>query len=114
MKLLIAGSRSVTDFDFTPYVSTDTDLIISGGARGIDRIAERYADEKGISKLVLRPNYRLYGKAAPIKRNEVMVALADALIIVWDGVSRGTKYTLEYAKKKGKPVTLVLYEKKDK
>lgn len=114
MKLLIAGSRSVTDFDFTPYVPPDTDLIISGGARGIDRIAEQYADEKGISKLVLRPKYHLYGKGAPIKRNEVMVALADTLVIVWDGVSRGTKYTLEYAKKKGKPVTLVLYEKKDK
>ena len=69
MKLLIAGSRSITEFDLTGRVGADVELIICGGAKGIDLVAERYADKKRISKLVLYPNYSLYGRAAPLKRN---------------------------------------------
>ena len=39
MKLLIAGSRSIEAFDLTEYVPSDVDLIITGGANGIDKIA---------------------------------------------------------------------------
>ena len=108
MKLLIAGSRSIKEFDFEKYVPKATDLIITGGANGIDNLAERYADKKRISKLVLRPQYNLYGKGAPIKRNEKMVELCDAALIIWDGYSAGTSYTLNYANKVGKAVILVL------
>lgn len=55
MKLLIAGSRSITNFDISPYIPPDTDLIISGGAGGVDTLAESYADKHRISKLILRP-----------------------------------------------------------
>ncbi len=111
MKLLIAGSRSIKDFDLSEYVTEDVDLIICGGADGIDRIAENYADKKRISKLVLRPRYELYGRTAPLKRNEQMVDMADAVLIVWDGVSRGTAYTVSYAKKCLKPLTLIILKK---
>ena len=57
MKLLIAGSRSISDFDLTEYIPDDTELIISGGAKGVDTIAEKYADKHKISKLILYPNY---------------------------------------------------------
>lgn len=73
MKLLIAGSRSIVDFDLSDYVSPETELIISGGAEGVDSLAERYADQHRISKLILRPRYELYGHAAPLKRNSLMV-----------------------------------------
>lgn len=107
MKLLIVGSRSIKEFDLSPYVSKEVDTIISGGADGIDSLAEKYADLKHISKYILRPNYELYGKAAPIRRNEQMVDLADSVLIVWDGASKGTHYTIKYAKKMKKPLTLV-------
>ena len=45
MKLLIAGSRSIKDFNLEEYVPTNVTLIISGGAGGIDALAEKYADE---------------------------------------------------------------------
>ena len=45
MKLLIAGSRSIENFDLTNYIPPETDLIISGGAKGIDEIAENFADQ---------------------------------------------------------------------
>ena len=41
MKLLIVGSRSIADFDLSPYIPKDVDTIISGGACGIDRLAEQ-------------------------------------------------------------------------
>ena len=50
MKLLIIGSRGILDFDISPYIPDDTDLIISGGATGIDSIAEAYADSHRLSK----------------------------------------------------------------
>lgn len=107
MKLLIAGSRSITDFDFTKYIPPETELIICGGAKGIDTAAENFADKKKISKLVLRPNYSLYGKAAPLKRNEVMVNLAERVLIIWDGKSKGTQYTIKYAEIMKKDITVI-------
>lgn len=107
MKLLVAGSRSINSFDLSPYITSDIDTIISGGASGIDNIAEQYADSHRISKYIIRPRYELYGRGAPFKRNEQMVDAANAVLIIWDGKSKGTEYTLNYAKKMNKPVTLV-------
>ena len=107
MKLLIAGSRGITEYDLAPYISADTDLIISGAAKGVDTIADQYADSKRISKLILRPRYDLYRRAAPIKRNERMVELCDSVFIIWDGKSKGTKRTIDYAAKFGKPVRVI-------
>lgn len=110
MRILIVGSRSIEEFDLSKYVPKSTELIISGGASGVDLIAEKYADKNKISKLILRPKYELYGRAAPLKRNEIMVDLADEVLIIWDGKSRGTKYTADYAVKKNKKVKLIIVE----
>ena len=107
MKLLIVGSRNITEFDLTPYVPTNVDTIITGGAEGVDTIAENYADRHRLSKYILRPSYNIYGRVAPLKRNEQMVDMADAVLVIWDGQSKGTKHTLNYSSKKNKPITLV-------
>ena len=107
MKLLIAGSRRIKKFDLEKYVPKETSLIISGGAGGVDNLAELYADKKHISKLILRPQYNLYGKGAPLKRNEKMVELCDCALIIWDGRSKGTEYTIKYANKIEKRVILI-------
>ena len=108
MKLLIAGSRSIENFDLTNYIPPETDLIISGGAKGIDEIAENFADQHKISKLIIYTRYDIYGKAAPLKRNEKMVDLADQILIIWDGISHGTKHTVSYAQKKNKNIVLLI------
>ncbi len=107
MKLLIVGSREITDFDISGYVPEGVELIISGGASGVDTIAEKYADKHRISKLILHPNYSKYGKGAPIVRNKQMVDIVDRAIIIWDGKSRGTAQTIEYAKKVGLDYVLI-------
>ena len=107
MKLLIAGSRSIADFDLSPYVPAGTHAVISGGAGGIDSLAERFADAHRLSKFIVRPRYDLYGRAAPLRRNEQMVDMADAVLVIWDGKSKGTRYTVEYTKKTNNPLVLV-------
>ncbi len=111
MKLLIAGSRKIKDFDLSPYVPDDVELIISGGAEGVDTLGEQFADRKRISKLIMHPQYGRYGKKyAPLKRNEEMVALADEVLVIWDGISKGSAHTVEYAKKQKKPVRVILFD----
>ena len=107
MKLLVVGSRKIKDFDLSTYISADVDIIISGGAEGIDRLAEQYADSNRLSKFILRPQYKRYGRSAPLKRNREMVEMADSVLVIWDGSSKGTLYTLEYTKKINKPLILV-------
>lgn len=112
MKLLIVGSRSIKDFDMGKYIPKDTSLIISGGADGIDALAEKYADEHKLSKLILRPRYDLYGKSAPLKRNEQMVDEADSVLVIWDGISKGTMFTINYSKKTKKHLILIVHDNK--
>lgn len=107
MKLMIAGSRGIKSFDISPYVPEEVELIICGGAAGIDAIAEDFADQNKISKLVIYPNYKRYGRYAPLKRNDKMVEIADEILVVWDGDSRGSEYTIKLAEKSGKKLTVV-------
>ncbi len=107
MKLLIAGSRSITEFDLEKYNTEDIDTILSGGACGIDTLAEKFADKNKLSKIILRPKYNSYGKRAPLKRNEELVHMADEVLIVWDGKSKGTLHTINYAKKLNKKMKIL-------
>ncbi len=108
MKVAIIGSRGITDADLSKYIPPEADLIISGGARGVDALAEKYADERGIEKLIIRPDYDLYGKKAPLIRNRIIVDSADLVIALWDGESRGTAYTVSYAQQMGVPCKLYM------
>lgn len=103
MRVAIIGSRSLK-VDIEKYIPQGTTEIVSGGAKGIDYLAEVWADANGIPKIIIYPEYLKYGKNAPLIRNELIVDAADMVIAVWDGESRGTKYTVEYAKKVGKNV----------
>ena len=69
MKIAIIGSRGINAVDFAEYAS-DCDEIVSGGAVGIDSCAAEYAKNNGIKLSVFTPEYKLYGKAAPIVRNK--------------------------------------------
>lgn len=108
MKLLIAGSRGITSFDLSPYITEEVDTILTGGAKGIDTIAEEYADSHGIKKTIIKPQYDRYGKGAPMVRNKELVNLCDKALIIWDGVSKGTKFTADFAKKMNKEVTVII------
>lgn len=105
MKVAIVGSRNL-NIDISKYIPEGVTEIISGGANGIDTLAEKYADMTGIPKRIFRPEYGRYGKAAPLIRNRLIVNACDMVVAIWDGESRGTKFTVDYAYKVGKPVKI--------
>ena len=90
------------------FVKNETELIISGGAAGVDKEAVAYADSHGISKLILRPNFIKHGEDAMLFRNRRMLELCDRAVIIWDGSTNGTKQLLDHASKTDKDVTLVI------
>lgn len=108
MRVAIVGSRGITSIDLSQFVPSDCTLIVSGGARGVDTIAEQYAHEHHIQTLIIKPDYERYGRSAPIRRNDIIVDNADLILAFWDGESRGTKYTIDYAKKTGKPIKVFI------
>ena len=80
---------------------------MSGGAIGADTYARDFARKKGLKLIEFFPNYEKYGKIAPLVRNKLIVEECDCLIAFWDGKSRGTKFTLDYAKERNKPVKII-------
>lgn len=109
--LAIVGSRSFTDYtllkntldDLYPDKKVITE-IVSGGARGADMLAERYAREHGIRMIRLRPQWggtgnKVYNPRAGFERNEQIVKRADHVIAFWDGKSTGTLNSINHAKR---------------
>lgn len=105
MKVIIAGGREITDYDLVLKAvlnaGFDITAVVSGGARGVDAMGERFAEEAGIQLFKFPADWDKHGRAAGPIRNQVMGDFADALIAIWDGQSRGTKHMIDYATKKG-------------
>lgn len=111
MKLAIVGSRSLNDYETVKNavnsLCTEVTEIVSGGARGVDSFAERYASEHSIPTVIFKPDWAKYGKRAGFIRNKDIVARADFVLAVWDGESRGTLDSINHARKLGKHVQIV-------
>ena len=67
-------------------------------------LASLYAMSNGIDFTEYPADWKTHGKRAGFLRNIEMVDTADAVIAIWDGVSRGTKHSIDYARKQGKEV----------
>lgn len=104
MKVAIAGSRNLNLEIPEKCIPKSTTLIISGGARGIDKCARAYAKSHGIKMLEILPEYDLYGRRAPLKRNDLILGMADIAVVFWDGKSRDTKYVIDKCKELSMPV----------
>lgn len=111
MKVIVAGSRGIMDYSIVEKAISDSGFeiteVVSGGARGVDQLGERWAREHAVAIRQFLPDWNTHGKSAGFIRNDLMVKYADALVICWDGSSRGTKHTLAQALKKGIPVHLL-------
>jgi YspA, cpYpsA-related SLOG family len=105
MKTIIAGSRTVESYDdiirAIEAAGWRPTLVISGTARGADRLGERWARENNVPLRQMPADWDRYGKRAGYLRNSAMLEHADALIALWDGQSRGTRHMIETAKDKG-------------
>lgn len=105
MRVIIAGSRTIEDYGVVLKAieasGFEITRVISGHAKGVDRIGESYAYFKKIPCDVFEANWSQNGRAAGVIRNREMADNAEALIAVWDGFSKGTLNMIEIARNKG-------------
>ena len=116
MRIIIAGSRDINSFEIVeraflnsqPHPFDDISVIVSGCARGVDRIGEKIAEKYNIMVKRFPANWDKFGKTAGYKRNVEMAEFADGLIAVWDGSSRGTNHMIDVMNRENKPVYIEL------
>lgn len=110
MKVAIIGSRNLGVIGLENILPDNVTEIVSGGAKGVDTCARAYAQTNGIKLTEFLPDYKRYGRGAPLKRNLEIIAYADVILAFWDGTSRGTKYVIDNCRKQGVPVKVYLYK----
>ncbi|MDR2533119.1 MAG: DUF2493 domain-containing protein [Oscillospiraceae bacterium] len=103
MKVAVIGSRGLVVPNLGDFLPPDTTEIVSGGAKGVDTSAREYAQAHGIKLTEFLPDYKTYGKTAPLKRNLAIIANAQTVLAFWDGESRGTKYVIDNCRKNNAP-----------
>lgn len=118
-KVIVAGSRNFNDYQLLKtkldyYLSRkvaagESIVIISGTANGADTLGELYATEKRYAIKRYPANWNKYGKRAGYIRNEEMAKDADAAIIFWDGISKGSAHMIDIAKSKKLSLKVVRY-----
>ena len=82
--------------------------IVSGGALGIDTIAEQYAETHGIPSKIFLADWQEKGKQAGFIRNNEIWEYADEGVAFWDGKSKGTAHSFQLAKRHKK--TLIVFQ----
>ena len=110
MKVAVVGSRLLNVPDLQKYLPHQLTEIVSGGAAGVDRCAREYAQQNQIPLTEFLPQYDRYRRAAPIKRNEQLVAYADCVIAFWDGQSKGSLSSIQYALRAHKELHVYILE----
>jgi hypothetical protein len=114
MRVAIVGSRKFKRLDLVRQrvrelarVYDDSLVIVSGGASGVDTAAEYEARKLGIPVTVHIAEWKFYGRRAGPIRNARIVDDSDIVIAFWDGQSRGTKSSMNFARSMVKPLEVV-------
>ena len=122
MRVIIAGSRTITDLLELEKAITASGIfldngsiteVICGNAQGADEVGKLYAAFHNIPIKYFLPDWKAYGKAAGPIRNSQMAENADALILLWDGKSKGSQDMLNKANAKGLKVYVHLVPKEE-
>ena len=120
MKAVVAGGRDFKDYkllketldSFQQEYGNITE-VVSGGARGSDKLGEQYANENNIPIKRFVPDWEGLGKKAGHVRNRQMGDYAKEhggmLVAFWDNQSKGTKGMIDYATKIGLKSVVVVY-----
>ena len=111
MKLAIIGSRNLC-VNLSEFINILPDEIITGGAVGVDYSAYLFAKRNNLSISIIRPNYSKFGKIAPLIRNNKIIDSCDSVLAIWDGYSKGTIHAIRVAKRKNKPVKVIVIKNK--
>lgn len=120
MKAVVAGGRDFKDYyllketldSFQQEYGNITE-VVSGTAKGVDKLGEQYANENNIPIKRFVPDWQGLGKKAGHVRNRLMGDYAKEhggmLVAFWDKQSKGTKGMIDYATKIGLKSVVVYY-----
>ena len=133
MKIAVVGSREFNDIEFInktlySYFASEHGykkdmVLVSGGARGVDTLAENFIDrmnksveestgwKKFYDKIIYLPDWDKYGKRAGFLRNKLIIENADMVLAFWDGKSKGTKNSIDLAIEKNIPINIYIRNK---
>ena len=117
MRVIICGSRNWNKVELIESVirlihkSDGIDLVIHGGCKGADKIAEQMAKTLGIPTKEYLADWKSYGKSAGQKRNQVMIddGRPDLVLAFHNNIqeSKGTKDMISRANKAGIPSMVI-------
>lgn len=110
-KIAVVGGRDFSDYEYMKHIldayhtKHGISWIVSGGAPGADKMAERYAKDTQIFGFsVYIAQWNKYGTRAGSRRNLLIAETCDALIAFPTPSSKGTWNAVKLARKLGKPV----------
>ena len=116
-KVIIAGSRNFNDYEKLSKVcdslfkNKKAIEIVSGIAKGADKLGEVYAKENGYGIKKFPANWNKYGKKAGYLRNVEMSNYADICVVfMLKGGTKGSKHMINIAKDKGLKLKVIIYD----
>lgn len=117
LKIIVAGGRDFSDYNrmidvldnlFARYQPKEIE-IVCGEAKGADSLGKRYAKEHGCAIKSFPADWKKNGKAAGPIRNEEMAVYADAAVVFWDCMSKGSLDMINRAKAHNLKLRVIKY-----
>ena len=112
-RILICGSRDWTSHNTIKSVLSNYSkeiIVITGGCRGADTIAENVAKNLGMTVQVFNADWKKYGPSAgPIRNQKMLEEKPDLVIAFHENLdnSKGTKDMVNRARKAGIEIMIV-------
>jgi len=116
MRILICGSRDwdnhkKIESEFEKSIPKDS-VIIHGGAKGADSIADSIARKLGFKVEVYKAEWDKYGKSAGMIRNyEMLNSGVDRVLAFWDEKSPGTSHMIDIVRRRGDINLTIIYNR---
>lgn len=111
--VLVCGGRDYEDRDSlrmvldAAHTYNPIKLLIAGGARGADTLAEYWARDNGIPRKIFPADWHTYGnRAGPIRNQQMLNEGKPDIVVAFPGRS-GTADMIRRAEAAGVPVTRI-------
>ena len=112
ISVAILGSRDFNNYELLKnridkiLIDKNVEQLISGGANGTDKLAEKYASDNNYQIKVIKPDWKK-GKWAGLERNSEIIEQSDIVIAFWNGISRGTFHIINKTEKLNKQLYII-------
>lgn len=117
VRLGVVGSSSFWDrerlFGLLDKVKPKISFILCANTIGVGELAEEWATQNKVDKVVFYANKDRDGSGSAIKRANRLVKSCDWLFVFYDGKSGGTKYYLSAAEKYNKKYKIYKFSEEE-